>query len=403
MSELITSRADGTDFRWGLLATASAMVLTAYFASATRAQAEDTEHPTVWIDIGGQLERQTGQGDVVMPAFIANNPNSPAITPVSPLHFERPPLFSQGLEAKVTFEPDESGWQFSGAIRYGRSGGQRNTIPGKEVIHHGHYTAPPLIYYSYELSRYVTILPPKEGYITQRGREFAPTQTDQKQSHAIVDFMAGKDVGLGLFGKDSSTTIAAGLRFAQFSSKTSATIHAIPNVVFSYITRSFLHNRFPAYAFKFPVSSFHSYAAEVHAQRNFAGLGPSISWNASTPLLGSPDEEALTVDWGINAAVLFGRQRASGDHKTSGHAVGVYGTKSHYYSKAGSFDRSRRVAIPNLGAMLGMSVKFPNAKVSFGYRGDFFFGAMDTGNDDRKTKTVGFYGPFATVSIGLGG
>ena len=52
--------------------------------------------------------------------------------------------------------------------------------------------------------------------------------------------------------------------------------------------------------------------------------------------------------------------------------------------------------------MLGMSLKFPNAKVSIGYRGDFFFGAMDTGVDTHKTGTTGFYGPFASISFGLG-
>jgi hypothetical protein len=42
-------------------------------------------------------------------------------------------------------------------------------------------------------------------------------------------------------------------------------------------------------------------------------------------------------------------------------------------------------------------------KVSLGYRADFFFGAMDAGIDSPDSKTVGFRGPFATVSLGLGG
>jgi len=41
--------------------------------------------------------------------------------------------------------------------------------------------------------------------------------------------------------------------------------------------------------------------------------------------------------------------------------------------------------------------------VSLGYRADFFFGAMDTGIDTAKRTTTGFFGPFATVSIGIGG
>jgi len=41
--------------------------------------------------------------------------------------------------------------------------------------------------------------------------------------------------------------------------------------------------------------------------------------------------------------------------------------------------------------------------VSFGYRADFFFGAVDEGIDARHTKNLGFDGPFTTISIGLGG
>jgi len=41
--------------------------------------------------------------------------------------------------------------------------------------------------------------------------------------------------------------------------------------------------------------------------------------------------------------------------------------------------------------------------VSFGYRADFFLGAMDGGIDTRRSGDVDFWGPFATVSVGLGG
>jgi hypothetical protein len=59
--------------------------------------------------------------------------------------------------------------------------------------------------------------------------------------------------------------------------------------------------------------------------------------------------------------------------------------------------------VPNIGGFAGFSLKFPNARVSLGYRADFFFGAMDGGIDTRKTYDRNFYGPFAKISIGLGG
>lgn len=69
----------------------------------------------------------------------------------------------------------------------------------------------------------------------------------------------------------------------------------------------------------------------------------------------------------------------------------------------GSVLRHKSVIVPNLGGFAGVSFKFRSAKVSLGYRGDFFFGAMDAGNDTRKIKNVGFYGPFATISVGIRG
>jgi hypothetical protein len=64
--------------------------------------------------------------------------------------------------------------------------------------------------------------------------------------------------------------------------------------------------------------------------------------------------------------------------------------------------RSRMVVIPNIGGFAALSYRFPNAKLSAGYRADFFFGARDSGFETRSTADVGFHGPFATISIGLG-
>lgn len=400
MSELIQNKSGGTDLRWTLLAGVSALALT---ASVAIAQADDTDRPTVWIELGGQLERQTGQGDAYMPPFIANNPDSPAFNPVSPLHYERPPLYSTGLNGKITLSPHGSDWQFSASVRYGRSGGRTKATPGKEVSGQVHYTRGPLHYYYTEEGGFYWG-PPRIGQLTNHAYLFAPTQVEQTQSHTILDFAAGKDVGLGLFGRDSTATISAGVRFAQFRSKTTALIHARPDNIVQYHTNQYFHGLYPSIPFQFPYFGFHTYVASIQANRAFDGVGPSISWNASLPIVGNPDEEALTVDWGINASVLFGRQRAKVVHQTVSHyrqPGGANAGGAAYYTVGNASDRKRNVAIPNVGGTLGMSLKFHSAKVSLGYQGDFFFGAMDVGGDTRKTKTVGFYGPFANISIGL--
>jgi hypothetical protein len=117
----------------------------------------------------------------------------------------------------------------------------------------------------------------------------------------------------------------------------------------------------------------------------------------------------LDLDWGANAAVLFGRQRANTFHYTAGthFHYGVFGGPAVrgtlYPPRSNADSRSRGVTVPNVGGFAAISLKFPNAKVSLGYRGDFFFGANDAGVDARKEDILSFHGPYATISIGLGG
>ncbi len=76
-----------------------------------------------------------------------------------------------------------------------------------------------------------------------------------------------------------------------------------------------------------------------------------------------------------------------------------------YSSRHNTLNRtqSRRVTVPNLGGFAALSYRFTNAKLSMGYRADFFFGALDRGLDTHNSVTTGFNGPYATIAIGLGG
>ena len=67
-----------------------------------------------------------------------------------------------------------------------------------------------------------------------------------------------------------------------------------------------------------------------------------------------------------------------------------------------SHNRSRTVAVPNVGARWRASFVplCRYAKVSFGYRVDEFFGAMDGGIDVHKSYNFGDSGPFVNISIG---
>ena len=64
--------------------------------------------------------------------------------------------------------------------------------------------------------------------------------------------------------------------------------------------------------------------------------------------------------------------------------------------------RSRNVTVPNIGGFAGLSYRYSDAKLSLGYKADFFFNAIDGGIDARKNENRAFYGPYASISIGLG-
>jgi len=149
----------------------------------------------------------------------------------------------------------------------------------------------------------------------------------------------------------------------------------------------------------------------MQATRSFQGVGPTVSWTGSTPLIGNRQDSELTFDWGANGALLFGRQKADVHHQGYGrywpkYAIGIYTQGVHLVYASQDTDghrTARSIVVPNIGGFAGVSWRYANTKVSIGYRGDFFFNAMDVGIDERKSSNVGFYGPFATVSIGLGG
>jgi iron complex outermembrane receptor protein len=115
----------------------------------------------------------------------------------------------------------------------------------------------------------------------------------------------------------------------------------------------------------------------------------------------------------VNAALLFGRQKAQTHHQTTAqyhpHSGFFPGTRpverTTLYQNPATPDhmRIKSVIVPNIGAFAGLSFRYAAAKVSFGYRADLFFNAMDGGIDTANKENVGFYGPFASVSVGLGG
>ena len=126
---------------------------------------------------------------------------------------------------------------------------------------------------------------------------FSDTLVPHRESHAVIDFAVGKDVGLGMLGPNGGSRFSAGIRLTEFSTKSTTSIYARPDV-------SFINAQ----------ATFYQYALNGQTEHNFHGVGPSLSWNASAALLGNADNGELTLDWGVNGAVLFGRQKADVQH-----------------------------------------------------------------------------------------
>jgi hypothetical protein len=351
MSELIHKNDNRATIRWKLLTGASALALA---ASAAAARAQDTDRPLIWLELGGQFTQLENSQETYLPQFVEGT-RQPFITQ-SPDGTEKNPNRSWDSDAQISFQPADSDWMFSARVQFGRD--TKNESLSQRTTH------------------------PTSGYYFLRYLAYQNVSNKSTESHAIVDFSAGRDVGLGMFGHGANSAAHIGVRYAHLGSKSSIGIQYQPtNAVYTY----------------------HRFYGDLTAKRDFTGIGPSISWDGSATIAGNSSGSSISLDWGANGAVLFGRQRTKIHHQTTNLAVGYpEGANRHpVYQKSTSPIRSRQAVVPNLGGFAGVSWRTSNAKVSLGYRADMFFGAIDGGIDTRKNENRGFNGPYASISIGF--
>src|SRR6185437_3769969 len=287
MSELIYNRR--RSFQFQLLTTVSALTLigATVGVSQTQASEEEGRRPTVWIELGGQLSALEEGQEVFAPSLMDGRPSK--FSPSA--RFEKPPHLSFDETGSVSIQPGNSNWIFEASVHYGRSVSKK----------HVRQQTNPAAFNNYVSGRLYKIYP--------SASQFADTSSRHTENHLIVDFQVGKDVGLGMFGEKSSSTLSLGVRFGQFGSNSNISLKSDPDWHFNYI--SFASRYFPL------GGTYHSNLATLHATRSFRGIGPSLSWAGATPLMQRQDSE-LTLDWGLNASVLFGRQRSNIQYQTTG-------------------------------------------------------------------------------------
>ena len=354
MSELINASGRSKDFRWQLLTTVSALALigSAYGSGTARAGDGDTDRSTVWIELGGQFEHLSDGEDKFVPPFLLASPR-PAPETVDPLTVGHSPRSSFGEEGKISFQPENSNWVFSVGVRVGRTTSHQElnqqSYPTKGIPA-AQYTSKPGV--------------PITSGVTIRNRkalQFIDAQRQDRESHTILDFQAGKDVGLGMFGAGSSSIFSLGVRFAQFGSKSNIVLASDPD---AHPTYKYFGN-----IKGFDGGIYHLNDASLAAVRSFHGIGPSISSNASAPVVGNPADGEIALDWGANAALLFGRQRAKVHHQTTAqYHMGKYQYSSVarttlYRHTPPDRIRSRSVTVPNIGGFAGLSsvMQMPNS------------------------------------------
>lgn len=356
MSELIECTGDRAAIHWKLLTGVSALALMSYFSSTELAHAEGVGRPVVWLEVDTQFVGQSVGRESYFPLFLYNSPFDSAFEAES----KKPPS-DWDNSARISLQPSGSDWIMSIGIRYGKSHRQRAEY--QQTRHAGRYPSFGYFYTAYQ-----------DG------------KSSSSEKHLILDFQAGKDVGLGHIGSHGTSVFSLGVRYAQFDSRSNFSVKSVTTLV---------------------PSSYYIFHGAFDAARSFNGVGPSLSWDASANLVGSQHDGSLTFDWGVKGALLFGRQRVVGHHeKTALYQKSWYyygPPKTTVYQTAHPLSRSHSVTVPALSVYAALSLRYTNAKVTLGYRYDNYFGVIDGGIDARKSFDRGFYGPFASFSIGLGG
>jgi outer membrane receptor protein involved in Fe transport len=353
------------------------------------------KRPTAWITLGGSFAQLQNDWEKFNPAFTSLLPEGlPSLA-----NAEKAPGASFDWEGNVAIQPAGSDWVLKAGVRYGRAsehGRFHKSLPfntanevhltplGANFLH-----APTMVSCEWVQQNFN---PGQACPIQAAQHEFIDSQSSTNDTHTMIDFTLGKDVGLG--------TVSGGVRFAQFETQQSAEHNSDP------------HYNFPSplpIGFLTPSAKYGEiFEAATQEKRSFHGVGPQVRWDASLPVLGDAEGAQIAFDWGANIAAIFGKQRVSIHQPVSGKkCFGIYantpGVCTSLYDVPGEIERSESATVPNLGGYIGASAQYRNAKINFGYRADVFFNAVDGGQGTAKSYNRGFYGPYLNVSLGLGG
>ena len=336
------------------------------------------KRPQIWLTLGGNFDAFEDKSEPWSPA---SEPPFPAGLP-TPEQLQKNPQYGFDKEGELTYQPSDSDWVLKAGIRYGRTSRNKSTHKSLApqtrtaigVGYPGKYVSVPCSYFRYGQGSPICSIANDNRFVDAKQRA--------SEAHMMLDFTLGKDIGIG--------TIGAGVRVAQFTSKSSLDMNA--DAVYNFVPLK--------YQIHHIVSGF-----ESHEKRSFHGIGPELTWDGSHALWRNEADGQIALDWGVNAGVLFGRQSVNLHHASySCYHNFIHSSLNHCSTPVVAPKvRSRNVTVPNLGGYAGLSVRYNDAKISLGYRADEFFNAMDGGQATAKKYDRGFYGPYLNISLGFGG
>ncbi|HEX6866133.1 MAG TPA: Lpg1974 family pore-forming outer membrane protein [Caulobacteraceae bacterium] len=348
------------------------------------------------VEIGGSTNRYLANNEDYHPTWMDEYlPDFPMPASIQNNDLD----WSDGREVKLTYRPNTGPWTVSAAYRTGdanashTSGGATQAVEGGEGV---------ITFFGMELIR---------QYISSPDNHWRGAVHDREE-HQLVDFVVGRDFGMGWLSK---STFAAGVRYATFGSDSKVLMDGIPNI---YVPDEW-QLLDPKYGIDSPQPAQDHHTTSLTSRREFEGYGPQLSWDAAVQLWGDEENGHADLDWTLSGGVLFGQQDVNsvedrvgthyfgGQPDTTGEGlIQTFIQRSNIYPGDAARvvrTRSRDVTASTLGVSLGLSYEVQRVKVSTGYRYDRFFDVIDGGYEDASSKDRAIHGPYLKLAIGFGG
>jgi len=348
------------------------------------------------VELSGMVQHQDAPYETLAPALVSSFPS--ALDPTRSQH--RDLDWGDGRALRLTYRPEGSVWNIAAAFRYGRTNNGLTRIHSEEVAGEKvcGFLSDGFVGYFCDPSD-----PRYQAGVVKTGINWSDSSARQSEQHLIAEFSVGRDVGLGLFASGKSS-VAAGLRYAHFESKTDISMDGIPDW---YLPEGWVKYT-PGYGPAQYASTHHHYRASLNADREFSGTGPTLKWEAAQPLVGGEASGHVDLDWSIAGGVLFGKQKATVSGSEAAGSLKVqYGQGSEYWPSIPSvpvrMERSKSVSVPVINLSLGVSYEIQRVKVGAGYRWDRYFNVLDVGYAEHKNVDRTMDGPYFKVAVGFGG